>query len=173
MACWRCVICFVFVALTLKALLSHINTAHGRSQNFHVICGVNGCVEEYHVFNSFYYHLRRTHPQYCATGIPPREWLTVSLEKNEIGREHFGTAIFADSSPETRETTGIAEAEELVSASNTTMDEEPVSTQGSPSVMLEMMEPEGTQRLLKLDPGLGETQTPWLNQVIYFYFVNI
>lgn len=29
---WRCVICFVFVALTLNSLLSHINSAYSRSR---------------------------------------------------------------------------------------------------------------------------------------------
>nr|XP_054587799.1 uncharacterized protein LOC129153069 [Nothobranchius furzeri] len=102
MACWRCVICFVFVALTLKSLLSHINTAHSRSPDFRVICGVDGCAEEYRVFNSFYYHLRRTHSQYFAAGNPPTGCLSASFDANLLGSEHFGTAIFADCTTETR-----------------------------------------------------------------------
>ncbi|KAL3967359.1 claudin [Sarotherodon galilaeus] len=104
MACWRCVICFVFVALTLKSLLSHINTAHSRSPDFRVICGVDGCAEDYRVFNSFYHHLRRTHPQYLATGNPPTGWLTASSDANVLGGENFGTAIFADYTAEPRQT---------------------------------------------------------------------
>lgn len=73
MAGWRCVICFSFIALTLKVFLSHINTAHGRSRNFRVICGIDGCKEEYRVFNSFYYHIRRRHAAYLANGRPPRD----------------------------------------------------------------------------------------------------
>lgn len=61
---WRCVICYVFVALTLKSLLSHINFAHSRSPDFRVVCGIDGCTREYRVYNSFWYHIRRTHSQY-------------------------------------------------------------------------------------------------------------
>ncbi|KAL7392183.1 hypothetical protein ABVT39_020582 [Epinephelus coioides] len=58
---WRCFICYVFVALTLKQLLSHINTMHSRSPDFRVVCGIDGCPSEYRVYNSFYYHVKRTH----------------------------------------------------------------------------------------------------------------
>lgn len=58
---WRCVICCLFVALSLRALLSHINTVHSSSPDFHVICGIDGCDQEYRVYNSFYYHVKRRH----------------------------------------------------------------------------------------------------------------
>lgn len=58
---WRCFICYIFVALTLKKLLSHINTQHSRSPGFRVVCGIDGCPSEYRVYNSFYYHVKRTH----------------------------------------------------------------------------------------------------------------
>lgn len=58
---WRCVICCLFVALLLRALLSHINTVHSSSLDFHVICGIDGCAQEYRVYNSFYYHVKRRH----------------------------------------------------------------------------------------------------------------
>lgn len=61
---WCCVICYVFVALTLKSLLSHINFAHSRSPDFRLVCGIDGCTKEYRVYNSFWYHVRRTHSQY-------------------------------------------------------------------------------------------------------------
>lgn len=97
MACWRCVICFVFVALTLKSLLSHINTTLSRNPDFWVICGIDGCTEEYRVFNSFYYHIRRTHALYLATGNPPSRWLTTSgSELSHVGGERFDIPIFYD-----------------------------------------------------------------------------
>ncbi|KAL4008313.1 hypothetical protein ACER0C_002165 [Sarotherodon galilaeus] len=65
---WRCVICFVFVGLTLKSLLSHINSAHSHSPDFHVVCGIDGCVKEYRVYNSFWYHIRRTHSDHLGNG---------------------------------------------------------------------------------------------------------
>lgn len=65
---WRCVICFVFVALTLKSLLSHINSAHSRSPDFHVVCGIDGCSKEYRVYNSLWYHIRRNHREHLESG---------------------------------------------------------------------------------------------------------
>ncbi|XP_061770753.1 uncharacterized protein LOC133561481 [Nerophis ophidion] len=58
---WRCFLCYIFVALTLKQLLSHINTMHSRSPDFRVVCGIDGCSSEYRVYNSFYYHVKRMH----------------------------------------------------------------------------------------------------------------
>lgn len=101
MACWRCVICFVFVALTLKSLLSHINTAHSRNADFRVICGIDGCTEEYRVFNSFYYHIRRTHALYLTTGRPNPGWMTSTSEQSRVGGEHFDIPIFLDCTTQT------------------------------------------------------------------------
>ncbi|XP_030270512.1 uncharacterized protein LOC115580373 [Sparus aurata] len=58
---WRCFICYILVALTLKLLLSHINTMHSRSPDFRFVCGIDGCPSEYRVYNSFYYDVKRTH----------------------------------------------------------------------------------------------------------------
>ncbi|KAK7895557.1 hypothetical protein WMY93_020882 [Mugilogobius chulae] len=74
---WRCVICLVFVGLTLKSLLSHINSAHSRSPDFRVVCGIDGCEKEYRVYNSLWYHIRRSHSVHlrCSrdrTGSLPR-----------------------------------------------------------------------------------------------------
>lgn len=103
MACWRCVICFVFVALSLKSLLSHINTAHSRNPDFHVICGIDGCPEEYRVFNSFYYHVRRSHALYFATGHPNTGWMTTATsEPSRIGGENFDIPVFLDCTTQTR-----------------------------------------------------------------------
>lgn len=156
MACWRCVICFVFVALTLKSLLSHINTAHSRSPDFRVICGVDGCAEDYRVFNSFYHHLRRTHPQYFATGNPPTGWLTASSDANVLGGENFGTAIFADYTAEPRQT---------VSDGNGTEVEPPPL---DPPVTSEVLEEERQESQNMMEQDAAELQTPRQNQVMYF-----
>ncbi|KAM7399882.1 hypothetical protein PAMP_019120 [Pampus punctatissimus] len=103
MARWRCVIFFVFVALTLKSLLSHINTAHSRSPDFRVICGIDGCTAEYRVFNSFYYHIRHTHALYFTTGQPPTGWMTsATSDISRVGSEHFDIPVFSDCATETR-----------------------------------------------------------------------
>ena len=73
MAAWRCMICFVFGALSLKVLLSHINASHSRSPDFWVYCGIDGCEQDFRVFNSFR-HIKRTHFQYFRTGCPPTGW---------------------------------------------------------------------------------------------------
>ncbi|XP_039893844.1 uncharacterized protein LOC120737295 [Simochromis diagramma] len=152
MACWRCVICFVFVALTLKSLLSHINTAHSRSPDFRVICGVDGCAEDYRVFNSFYHHLRRTHPQYITTGNPPTGWLTASSDANVLGGENFGTAIFADYTAEPRQT---------VSNGNGTEVEPPPL---DPPVTSEVLEEERQESQNVMEQDAAELQTPRQNQ---------
>ncbi|CAJ1086726.1 uncharacterized protein LOC127420693 isoform X2 [Xyrichtys novacula] len=65
---WRCFICYVFVALTLKKLLSHVNSLHSRSPDFRVVCGIDGCPNEYRVYNSYYYHIKRTHAHHLHNG---------------------------------------------------------------------------------------------------------
>lgn len=64
---WRCVICFVFVALNLKSLLSHINT-YSRSPDIRIICGIDGCTKEYRVYNSLWYHITRNHYEHLESG---------------------------------------------------------------------------------------------------------
>jgi len=94
MAGWRCVICFAFIALTLKALLSHINVAHGRSRNFSAICGIDDCREQYRVFNSFYYHIKRRHAPYLANGRPPLQ--CIPLRSGCVGSERFDIPVFSN-----------------------------------------------------------------------------
>ena len=79
---WRCFICYIFVALTLKKLLSHINTQHSRSPGFRVVCGIDGCPSEYRVYNSFYYHVKRTHAHHL---------LQVEAEEEEAAEEEEPT----------------------------------------------------------------------------------
>lgn len=58
---WHCYICYIFVAVTLKKPLSQINSLHSLSPDFRVVCGIDGCPSEYRVYNSYYYHIKRTH----------------------------------------------------------------------------------------------------------------
>ncbi len=89
---WRCVICYVFVALTLKSLLSHINFAHSRNPDFRLVCGIDGCTKEYRVYNSFWYHLRRTHSQYLDGVSRSR-----SLRRERSVHEASSNNVWADS----------------------------------------------------------------------------
>lgn len=66
---WRCSICTVFTTFSLKLLLSHINRLHSRSPDFRILCGIDGCSEDYRVYNSFYHHVKRRHPQYLRDDI--------------------------------------------------------------------------------------------------------
>ncbi|CAM4572006.1 unnamed protein product [Leuciscus chuanchicus] len=97
MAAWRCMICFVFVALSLKVLLSHINASHSRSPDFWVYCGIDGCEQGFRVFNSFFRHIKRTHLQYFKTGCPPSGWSTTPSSRS-LGQETFGVSVFASCS---------------------------------------------------------------------------
>ena len=59
---WSCSLSFVLSALTLGALVSHIAMQHASQPNFKVICGINGCPDEYMKIDSYRKHLRRKHP---------------------------------------------------------------------------------------------------------------
>ncbi|XP_052000921.1 uncharacterized protein LOC127656578 [Xyrauchen texanus] len=108
MTAWRCMICFVFVALSLKVLLSHINAIHGRSPDFWVYCGIDGCEQDFRVFNSFFRHIKRTHPLYLTTGCPPGGWRTTPTAHSR-GLENFGVSIFSNcSTPATTSTVEIS-----------------------------------------------------------------
>lgn len=87
-------ICLVFVALSLKVLLSHINASHSRNPDFWVYCGIDGCEQDFRVFNSFFRHIKRTHPQYLRTGCPPSGWSTTPSTRS-LGRETFGVSVFS------------------------------------------------------------------------------
>lgn len=95
MAAWRCMICLVFVALSLKVLLSYINAIHGRSPDFWVYCGIDGYEQDFRVFNSFSRHIKRTHPLYLTAGCPPNGWRTTPTS-HSLGQENFGVSVFAN-----------------------------------------------------------------------------
>lgn len=88
-------ICLIFVALTLKVLLSHINTAHSRSPEFWVYCGIDGCEKDFRVFNSFFVHIKRTHASFFKHGDPPRGW-TGTPTSRSLGTEKFGVQVFGN-----------------------------------------------------------------------------
>ncbi|XP_036974001.1 uncharacterized protein LOC119030479 [Acanthopagrus latus] len=90
---WRCVICLVFVALTLRMLLGHVNSRHGRSPNFHVTCGVDGCAADYRVYNSFFYHLKRKHRAFLASGRPPRRSAFPYADSTRLAEENYDIPI--------------------------------------------------------------------------------
>ena len=58
---WKCNICSVFVALTLKVLMSHYFSAHSEELNFFVKCGVNDCPATFRQYHSFYKHMAKNH----------------------------------------------------------------------------------------------------------------
>ncbi|XP_061767877.1 uncharacterized protein LOC133559880 isoform X2 [Nerophis ophidion] len=68
---WRCVICLIFVTFSLKLLLSYINRMHSRSPDFRLLCGIDGCTEEYQVYNSFFHHVKRRHSQHLVESTRP------------------------------------------------------------------------------------------------------
>ena len=55
---WKCEICSIFIALSLKELVRQIGVEHAGMPNFKVRCGIDGCTEEYCKMNSFRKHLR-------------------------------------------------------------------------------------------------------------------
>lgn len=70
----------MFSALTLKMLVRHISVEHAAMPNFKVICGVDGCPDQYKKMNSFRKHLRLSHAdEYCDENLPEDE----ELPRNE------------------------------------------------------------------------------------------
>lgn len=74
---FRCSICLVFFALTLRLLLKHLYLEHAGRPNFHVLCGIEGCPQTYTKYNSFYRHVNREHAgllnithEHCDNGGP-------------------------------------------------------------------------------------------------------
>lgn len=57
------------------------------------ICGIDDCREQYRVFNSLYYHIRRRHASYLANGCPPLE--CIPFRSGCLGGERFDIPIFA------------------------------------------------------------------------------
>lgn len=68
---WWCVICLGFITFSLKLLLSHINRMHSLSPDFRLLCGIDGCTEEYRVYNSFYHHAKRRHSKHLLESTRP------------------------------------------------------------------------------------------------------
>ena len=70
---WKCEICLLFSALTLKQLVRHISVEHAAMPNFKVKCGVEGCPDEYKRMNSFRKHLRTCHAHEYSENFQPEE----------------------------------------------------------------------------------------------------
>uniref|UniRef100_A0AAV2MEB5 Uncharacterized protein n=1 Tax=Knipowitschia caucasica TaxID=637954 RepID=A0AAV2MEB5_KNICA len=49
---------------------------------------------EYRVFNSFYYHIKRRHASYLASGRPPAV-TSALVHSGSLGDEHFDIPIFS------------------------------------------------------------------------------
>ena len=58
---WKCSLCTVFVAVTLRILMNHYYTVHSNEVNFSVRCGVNDCPATFQRYHSFYKHVKRRH----------------------------------------------------------------------------------------------------------------
>lgn len=57
----KCWLCASFAAPTLKAVIRHIGVVHARDPNFHVKCGIQGCIRTYKNYSSFKKHVYRHH----------------------------------------------------------------------------------------------------------------
>ena len=88
-----CTICCVFtIFFSLKLLLSHINRLHSRSPDFRLLCGIDGCTEEYLVYNSFYYHVKRRHSQHLLESTRPADGIQAGgqpLEESQAATSKY------------------------------------------------------------------------------------
>ncbi|KAJ8310002.1 hypothetical protein KUTeg_011867 [Tegillarca granosa] len=56
---WKCAVCSVFVAVTLRLLIAHIYMKHSQNPGFMCRCNVDGCPRIYTKWNSYYRHVHR------------------------------------------------------------------------------------------------------------------
>ena len=85
---WKCSICSIFVALTLKLLMRHIFTEHARSLNFQVQCNLEDCSQPgqvYTKYNSYYRHVMRQHSNLLQTHGPR----SLTLLRDEESENEF------------------------------------------------------------------------------------
>lgn len=58
---WKCPICVIFTAVTLRTLIRHIFSEHLYKPDFRVECRVSGCKQVYRKYNSYYRHTMKFH----------------------------------------------------------------------------------------------------------------
>ena len=51
-----------FGAPSITTLLSHLRSVHSMDPHFHVMCGIDGCVNTSKTFSALYSHIYRHHP---------------------------------------------------------------------------------------------------------------
>ena len=59
--CW---LCYRVAASDLKGILRHMAAVHAHEPEFHIICGIAGCVRSYSNFYSFKRHVYRKHREH-------------------------------------------------------------------------------------------------------------
>lgn len=85
---WKCSLCSVFVALTLRVLMNHYYSVHSNDVNFFIRCGIDDCPATFRRYDSFYKHVRRNHrAEYEATNchnLCPNELDQTSAETSSL-----------------------------------------------------------------------------------------
>ena len=76
--CW---LCYKVAAPTLKGIIRHMAIIHAHDPEFHIICGIAGCVRTYSNFYSFKRHVYRKHREYLD--VTPRH-LTVAHHSDDV-----------------------------------------------------------------------------------------
>lgn len=69
---WKCGLCSgAFICLLLSELLTHFYLQHKNEETFRIKCGIQGCKNEYRLYNSLYKHVRTKHVAFLS--IPANE----------------------------------------------------------------------------------------------------
>ena len=69
---WKCGLCSgLFICLLLSELLTHFYLQHKNEESFRIKCGIQGCQNEYRLYNSLYKHVRIKHLTFLS--IPANE----------------------------------------------------------------------------------------------------
>lgn len=69
---WKCGLCSAaFICLLLSELLTHFYLQHKNEESFCMKCGIQGCKNEYRLYNSLYKHVPNKHLAFLS--IPANE----------------------------------------------------------------------------------------------------
>lgn len=74
---WKCSICVIFIAVTLRILMRHIFSEHSYKPDFRVECSVSGCKQVYQFVlsshNDYHMDMLDTQAEFVVNNTPVQE----------------------------------------------------------------------------------------------------
>ena len=93
-----------FRAPTLNFYVSHLRSVHAEDSDFHITCGIDGCVNNYQKCSSFLSHVYRNHreallvPGSRCVSLPPASDDPATATTTNVGTEEglFGGELYSE-----------------------------------------------------------------------------